>query len=276
MITLSLGPLALPVQPLLLIACAFAAMLIARWLTPAGTDAAGEPLPRTRVADALFQAVLVGLAAARLGHVALYADLYAAQPLSAIDIRDGGWHAPTGLVAGLALLAWRAWRQRDWWRPLGVATTVGVVAWAGIGHALQRHAPSELPALALTDLATGQAVQLRDAARGRPVVLNLWATWCGPCRVEMPALAASERTHPRVLFVFANQGEPADRVRRYLQAERLDLRHVWLDPRGQTAAAVASRGLPTTVIYDAQGRRVAAHLGVLNEAALAARLRPLQ
>jgi hypothetical protein len=65
-------------------------------------------------------------------------------------------------------------------------------------------------------------------------------------------------------------------VRRYLLAERLALQEVWLDPAAQLGPALGSRGLPTTVFYDAQGRQVGAHVGVLNEAALRARLAALR
>jgi thiol-disulfide isomerase/thioredoxin len=103
------------------------------------------------------------------------------------------------------------------------------------------------------------------------MVVNLWASWCGPCRQEMPVLAQAQRQQPHIAFVFVNQGETADVVRRYLAGSGLALKEVLLDPASSVGAAVASRGLPTTLFYDAQGRQVDAHFGVLNAAALAAK-----
>jgi thiol-disulfide isomerase/thioredoxin len=104
------------------------------------------------------------------------------------------------------------------------------------------------------------------------MVVNLWATWCGPCRAEMPVLAAAQRARPDVRFVFANQGEGPEVVQRYLAAERLALQDVWLDIGSGLGPALGSRGLPTTVFFDADGTRVDAHFGLLNAAALQARL----
>jgi len=133
-----------------------------------------------------------------------------------------------------------------------------------------------MPVVTLTELASGRSLDLRQAARGRPVVVNLWASWCGPCRQEMPVLAAAQQREAQIGFLFVNQGEPAATVRAYLEAQQLPLREVLLDTRSQLGPAVGSRGLPTTLFYDAQGRLVDAHVGVLNAAALEGRLRRLR
>ena len=62
----------------------------------------------------------------------------------------------------------------------------------------------------------------------------------------------------------------------YLQREGLALDGVWLDAASQAGPAFGSRGLPTTLFFDAQGRRVDAHFGVLNAAALQARLQDMR
>lgn len=110
--------------------------------------------------------------------------------------------------------------------------------------------------------------EISQRAGGKPVVLNLWATWCGPCRAEMPLLARAQKAHPQVLFIFANQGEGEAAIRGYLQRERLDLQEVWRDPASALGPAVGSSGLPTTVYFDSTGQRLGAHVGVLSEGAL--------
>lgn len=270
MTAIPLGPLALPAGPVLLFAAAALAVLLANRLAPpAGVEQASAPRP----GDVLVHALLAGLAAARAAHLFLHAADYGAEPWSTLDLRDGGWHAPTGIVAGLGWIAWQGVRQGPWRKALAAGAATGLAAWAAGTLVLAALVPARLPDLTLTDLASGAPVRLPEAARGRPVVLNLWASWCGPCRHEMPVLAAAQAAHPQVLFVFANQGESAALVRRYLDAERLVLANVLLDAGSQLGPAVGSRGLPTTLFYDAGGRRVDAHLGALNGAALAARLR---
>jgi hypothetical protein len=91
----------------------------------------------------------------------------------------------------------------------------------------------------------------------------------------MPVLAAAQAQHPELLFVFANQGETAATVRRYLTAESLALQTVLLDSAWLLGPAVGSSGLPTTVVYDRQGRRIDIHMGALNAAGLAAMIRPV-
>jgi thiol-disulfide isomerase/thioredoxin len=227
----------------------------------------------------VLAAALVGLLAARAGHVAVQADASAAQPLAALDVRDGGWLAPLGLLAGLGWLAWRGWHWREGQRALAGAALAGVALWGALqaGVLLYRAGhEAGVPAVTLTSLADGRERALAEVLAGRPAVVNLWATWCAPCRAEMPVLAAAQQQHPEIVFVFANQGESAETVRRYLAREGLALREVWMDPRSQLGPALGSRGLPTTVFYSAAGRRVEAHMGVLNAAALQGHVQRLQ
>lgn len=119
-------------------------------------------------------------------------------------------------------------------------------------------------------------LSLTEAARGRPVVVNLWASWCGPCRVEMPMLAAAQQREPTVAFLFVNQGESPATVQSFLQQQGFTLREVLLDSGSSLGQAIASRGLPITLFFDAKGRQVDAHFGILNPAALESRLRQLR
>jgi thiol-disulfide isomerase/thioredoxin len=97
-------------------------------------------------------------------------------------------------------------------------------------------------------------------------VVNLWATWCGPCRAEMPVLAQAQADYPGVRLVFVNQGEALRTVDDYLASHDLHITNSLLDPTHAVAAAVGAVGFPTTLFYDAHGRLLAAHLGPFSRA----------
>lgn len=90
---------------------------------------------------------------------------------------------------------------------------------------------------------------------GRVVVLNFWATWCPPCRAEMPSLQQlAEIYGPEQLLVLAvNVGEGPRRISQYLQSTGLNLT-VLLDPKSEIARYWGASALPTTYVLDAEGR----------------------
>lgn len=271
MLSFSLGPVALPLAPLLLLASTWLAAALARRIAGAADAVAAE--------NAVWIAAGLGLLAARAGHLLRHADAYATSPAAVLDLRDGGWWAGAGwAVAGL-WLAWRAASAAPLRHALGVATLAGGALWGG-GSLLLDHAGAgadrALPAIELTGLQDGRLRALPELTGGQPTVINLWASWCGPCRAEMPMLAAAQQRERGVRFLFVNQGESAAAVQAYLQREGLALDGVWLDPSSRAGPAFGSRGLPTTLFFDAAGRRVDAHFGVLNAAALQARLQDLR
>ena len=132
--------------------------------------------------------------------------------------------------------------------------------------------PALLDALpiAMLDGAPGGLV---GRAAGRPLVVNLWATWCGPCRHEMPLLADAQRRRSDIAFAFANQGEDASTAQRYLAESNLALDHVLLDPGRAIGATIGSRALPVTLFYRADGRLADTHVGALTAGSLEAALR---
>ena len=279
MLSLSIGPLALPVAPLKLLLSYLLAAWLARWVfarTNRGDATALEKGPGKQAGDVLLNALLLGLLAGRLVFVAQHAQDYAAEPWAALDVRDGGWNPWAVAVTGLAWVAWRkhgapALRQALW---AGAALGLGV--WLASSVLLSFYQPKTLPQVQLVDLESGRSAPLPHLSPGKPRVINLWASWCGPCRQEMPMLAVAQQRETAVDILFINEGESADAVRAYLRAHQLALRHVWLDPQSALGPALGSRGLPTTLFVDAQGRVVDTHMGVLNGPALASKLKQLQ
>ncbi|HEX7559058.1 MAG TPA: TlpA disulfide reductase family protein [Usitatibacter sp.] len=100
----------------------------------------------------------------------------------------------------------------------------------------------------------GKAVDLKHL-QGRVLVVNFWATWCEPCRDEMPSLQRlREKLDGRSFDVLAvNYGESREKVSQFLGREHVAL-PVLLDPEMETAKAWGVGGLPMTFLVDAKGR----------------------
>lgn len=258
MLTLNVGPLALGVSHVLLLGSLLVATLVG-WLSGRRNGCNPE--------SQLFRMLMAGLLMARIAFVVMYAEFYRDAPWRVVDIRDGGFIAWPGVLAGLALGAWYLWRQARLRRPLGMAMSVGLALWLGGSVLLQALGQgTRLPDLQVQD-AQGRVVNLRDYA-GQPLVVNLWATWCPPCRREMPVLMQAQQRETGVTFLFVNQGEGAEQVVEFLAGQQLVLDNLLLDGSTQLGSLVGSRALPTTLFYDAAGRQVGSHLGELSRASL--------
>lgn len=263
----TIGPLALPFGLLALMS----ALLVGL--------AAGKLAGRARRVDAeplLWAVVLAGLITARLAFVYLYQDKYLAASWSMLDIRDGGFFGPAGLLAVGVATAWLAWRNKDRRVPLLYAVGAGVVVWVAsvllpLAMPAQR---MQVPQITLSDM-RGRSIELKSFA-GKPLVINLWASWCPPCRREMPVLGAAQLQHPEIHFVFANQGEAPETIRNYVTGQEFNLENVLLDSGRQLGAILGSGALPTTLFFDAQGVLVEQRMGELSAATLARRLESLQ
>ena len=107
----------------------------------------------------------------------------------------------------------------------------------------------------------------RAKSEKKPVLLYWGATWCPPCLREMPLLEAADQMEG-VSVVVVNQGEDLLPIVRYLDEQQLVFRHALRDPRQLLMAEFAAPGLPTTVLFDAQGRTLDVHVGELTRAHL--------
>jgi len=125
-----------------------------------------------------------------------------------------------------------------------------------VGRIDRSHKGSALPQATVTD--PGGAKLTIASLKGKPVLINLWATWCGPCVKELPtldALAARDAGKLAVVTVSQDSGQP-DKVKAALADRHLDHLHPWLDPDNTLAFFFNSGELPTSVLFDAQGREV--------------------
>lgn len=216
---------------------------------------------------------LAGVAAlgARAGFVTLYWGEYWHAPWSILNLRDGGWHAGSGVAALVLGLAYYLWRRPAQRRALAASISAAVT---GCGLAvmlalsLAPKPPERLPTLSAVR-ADGSALALPD---GQATVLNLWASWCPPCRREMPVLADAAARHPQIRFVLLNQGEDADVAAAALREMGIPLDLGAWDPDARASDILEARGYPVTLIIDADGRVLRRHLGEVSRASLAAML----
>ena len=130
---------------------------------------------------------------------------------------------------------------------------LGSTAFASIGAEFRLWQGGPPPELQLREL-DGPVRRLADY-RGRVVLVNFWATWCGPCRDEMPSIQRlREKLAGRPFAVLAvNLDEPESRIRNFLRDMNVDIT-VLLDPGRKVAKAWDARILPATYIVGADGR----------------------
>ena len=157
--------------------------------------------------------------------------------------------------------------SRAWTACLGALLAAGALA--GCGSANQAPSSPAAPAARLSAQASrlvggGTAAfqrQLR-ALRGTPVVVNQWASWCGPCRFEFPFFASAARSYRgRAAFLGVNSQDSRDDARRFLRQHPVPYPSFY-DP--DVSVARSFRGgtaWPTTAFYDRAGKRVYTHPG---------------
>jgi thiol-disulfide isomerase/thioredoxin len=118
------------------------------------------------------------------------------------------------------------------------------------------HAETSLQGLGPLSGLDGRPLDLRRQL-GRPLLLNVWATWCAPCLAEIPSLQTLRDTHGpggngRFDVVAVNAGQSINQVEAFLKGLAVDLPIV-MDPQGQAMSRWKVRVLPTTLLFDASG-----------------------
>ncbi|MCZ6859478.1 MAG: TlpA disulfide reductase family protein [Alphaproteobacteria bacterium] len=122
--------------------------------------------------------------------------------------------------------------------------------------------PRPLPTIRFVNRA-GRAVAMADF-RGRLVVLNIWATWCGPCRKEMPTLDVLQsmfgsRDFEVVALSIDRKGVPA--IKAFYRELNLKALHIYVDKSGRVLRDLGVDGIPTTLLVDSKTREIGRVVG---------------
>lgn len=221
---------------------------------------------------ASWWALGAGIAIARAGYVASNWDAFAVEPASILAIWQGGFSVAAGVAGAVAaiVLTMRPGRA-------AIALVGAIALLSGVylgGSILIRPDPKPLPATIALEQWSGQTVSLSEF-RGQPFAINLWASWCLPCRREMPMLV-DVASRSRVPILLVNSGEDRGAADSFLRANRLPSESVYLDQTAALATATGASGYPVTLFVNAAGRIETMHLGEISRPQIKAELRLLE
>lgn len=260
----SLGPLLIPTRPLILILSLFFAIWFSNWL-------GGKfLLDKTWVKHVAEYTAWSGLLGARLGFVALNWSAYRAAPWTALYVWQPGYLYFSGVLAGAAYALWQVTiispeLRRSFLTVLassylaaGLIFTTAILSTEFLKQPGVPGTGDRAPNFKLQNLAA-QTVQLSDLA-GRAVILNFWATWCPPCRREMPLLDEIQNAYgdQGLSVIGLDINESSERVKSYVNS--VDISYpIWVDappgtPGFDSTHEIFSRfggvGLPSTLFID--------------------------
>lgn len=152
------------------------------------------------------------------------------------------------------------------WVTIGIG--IGVAISLGFGNPPSNETPkialgSSAPEIKLKTY-LGDEVKLSDF-KGSPVLVNFWATWCQPCRLEMPTIQARfEQNDTDINVLAVNFDEPAELARSFTEDLNLTF-PILLDPGGRIQSLYQIRGYPTTLFIDSEGIIRVIHIGFMTE-----------
>ena len=152
-----------------------------------------------------------------------------------------------------------------------VIVVVGVFSLSGMGSTSRNSSAVEF---ALNDF-SGESIHLSDY-RGKPVLVNLWASWCPPCRAEMPDLIKFYNAHQAegLVFLAVNSEDDASAARKFVSEKQMTF-PVLYDPGGTVSRIMGSNGLPDTYLIDPSGSLRFSWTGQISPVILDARVLPL-
>ena len=170
-------------------------------------------------------------------------------------------------------------KQKIWIILLAILAVALIVAavflWIGVHNGglpayMAENKKDQAPELTVYT-ADGTAIKLSDF-RGKPVVLNFWASWCGPCKSEMPAFEAVYQTAgEKVQFLMVNLTDGVSETVEVASAFIADAGYtfpVFYDTSSAASAAYGVSSIPATFFIDAKGRIAASHVGAMDESTL--------
>lgn len=239
--------------------------------------------PSARPSQHLGDVALASLLGARAIYVCTHFSEYLQTPISIVAIGDGGFSWIGALLGAATGIIWKTRKSPEWRNSLCIFSMIGLsLYWGGL-KLLHQPNGQLLAEYALTTL-DGDEVSL--GAKGlnlnpiaptssgssntirQPMIINLWATWCGPCRREMPAFARAEQAFDDIDFVMLNQGESSDVARSYLVEKSLNFNYPLLDPNSAMLRSLNAQALPTTLFVSSRGEVLHTHMGELTYARL--------
>ena len=286
---ISLGGLLIQTPRLALLV--FAVLMV--WLTNrlgrrwgGGDTALGGQVERMFVA---------GVVGARVVYVGEHFSAYRPHFLNAFYFWQTGYTIWGGFVFAILYLGWAMWRGGLSQQQVRLISAIGVplsalyiasLATIGqFGPADQLRVGSRLPHSGFVTVG-GRQVNL-DELRGGPAVINIWATWCLPCREEMPLLSRTyaREGHGKFALVGVDLAEPASRVQAFLGQTPVSY-PIWVDPtdaagnqaKSPSTALFARTGgfaVPTTIFVGRRGIIKAIYVGKLTAATLAVNLQKI-
>ncbi|WP_289069524.1 TlpA disulfide reductase family protein [uncultured Aliiroseovarius sp.] len=217
-------------------------------------------------------AFVVWVIAARLGFVITHWGAFAASPWTVFAIWQGGFDIRAGIFGLVATVAAVFLRHPRAGVPVILSIAAGTIAFGLTTLALPDETHGQIPTEAFADL-SGAPVNLATQD-GRPLVLNLWATWCPPCRREMPMMVdvaqSLDGAQDGVRIVFANQGEQARSINEFLDLTDLPPGGMIRDPSSALMQEFDLLGLPSTLFFAGDGSLQSVHTGEISRAALLA------
>lgn len=271
---MSLGPIPLTLP--LAIAC-----LIGLWIIARLYDAR-HPNEPSNTRQHLSDVALASLIGARVFYVGFHLDAYLQAPVSIFALGDGGFSWAGAVLGAIGLILFKTRQQPAARVPLAALSLTGLLLYWGGLQLLPQPKHQSLPDLTLSTL-DGATVFLNNeglafetmnqspvssAIAARPLIINLWATWCGPCRREMPAFARAEQAFANVAFIMLNQGETSEEVKSYLAQKNLNFTYPLLDFDSALLHSLDAQALPTTLFINKQGEVIHTHMGELTYARL--------
>jgi cytochrome c biogenesis protein CcmG/thiol:disulfide interchange protein DsbE len=178
-----------------------------------------------------------------------------------VRARRWGTMTRVSMVAGVGLL--------------GLVAATRLSPAGGPPHYRATGDPLAAPASQLEPVSGSEFDGILVGLRGEPVVVNVWASWCAPCRTEMPLLErAAQRFRGRVRFVGVASRDSRDEAAKFLDDVDVTYPNVF-DASGAVRSRLELRGFPTTYVFDATGTLVRSIVGGVSEQQLAAQLEEL-